>query len=81
MPLGVFIPIIAVATGFVAVFGRTILMPILNARQQQLSSAKIQELEQKIAQMESRLSGTEHSVDTLLEEREFMRKVSSGRPG
>jgi uncharacterized protein involved in outer membrane biogenesis len=78
--IGVLIPIIGVATGFMAVFGRMILKPILNARQQQLSTAKVQELEQKIAQLEARLSGTEGQVDTLLEEREFMRKLSSGRP-
>lgn len=79
--LGVLIPIIGVATGFIAVFGRTILRPILQSKQAQVSSAKVQELEQKIAQLEARLSGTEGSVDTLLEEREFMRKLSSGRPG
>jgi hypothetical protein len=81
MSLGVLIPIIAVSTGFMAVFGRTILLPILQAKNQQGNIAKVQELEQKIAQLEARLSGTEGHIDTLLEEREFMRKLSSGRPG
>lgn len=77
---GVLIPIIAVSTGLVAVFGRTILHPILRAFQnQQPNSAKVQEMEQKIAQLESRLAGTETTVETLLEEREFMRKLTAGR--
>jgi hypothetical protein len=78
MDLGVLIPIIAVGTGFVAVFGRVILRPILQSLSQQHSVAnpRVQQLEEKISQLEARLAGAEVSVDSLLEERDFMRKLN-----
>jgi hypothetical protein len=79
MDFGVFIPILGIATGFLAVFGRVIVKPILQHQQQMSRSTDLQDLERKIAALESRLAGTEGTIDTLLEEREFMRKLAAGR--
>lgn len=79
MDFGVFIPILAIATGLVAVFGRTIWQPMLQLKHRELQSASVERLEQRIAELESRLASTEGTVDTLLEERDFMRKLTSAR--
>ncbi len=75
--LGVLIPIIAVATGFLAVFGRVIVKPILQSMAPPQNTGNVQQLEARIAQLEARLAGTEGTVETLMEEREFMRRLAT----
>ena len=81
--LGVLIPIIGVSIPLVVVVGRFIVQPLVTAMAQHSSSKDSQQLApvtQRLAQAEERIQQLERSLERVVEEQEFHRKLSSGRP-
>lgn len=81
---GVFIPIIAVSIPLVAVAGRVIVQPIVQAivrmseAQERLSAGR--GAEERLARMEAQLAMMEQSIARVSEAQEFQNKLLQGAP-
>ena len=81
--LGVLIPIIGVSIPLVVVIGRFIVQPLVTALSQHSVSKDSQPLApvtQRLAQAEERIVQLERSLERVIEEQDFHRKLNSGRP-
>lgn len=77
-----FVPILVFGIPFVAVFGRTIVQPVLRhlEKREELGGRSAQ-LEARLALMEQSLDGMARSVGRLVEEREFYHQLAGPRRG
>lgn len=82
---GELIPIMGIGVALVAVTGRVIIQPIVNAvmrlSEQQRSAVPpdVSALEQRMRRMEERLAGMETSMDRMLADRDFYLQLQSGK--
>jgi hypothetical protein len=85
MDPGPWIPIFAIAVGGLAVLGRVVVQPIIHAvlkmneQKAGIAPAELARLEQRLGAVEERLGGMEHSVESLVEDRDFYRQLSAGQ--
>jgi hypothetical protein len=76
------IPIFALSIPLMAVFGKAVVQPILNAilkHQQLQQSADSSALERRLAETEERLNATERTLRRVLEEQDFQGKLLARR--
>lgn len=77
-----FVPILVFGIPFVAVFGRTIVQPVLrHLEKREELGGRAAQLEARLALMEQSLDSMERSVGRLVEEREFYRQLAGPRTG
>lgn len=82
---GELIPIMGIGVALVAVTGRVIVQPIIQAvlrmseQQRGLHSPDTARFEQRIAALEDRLAGMEGSIDRLLADRDFYLQLQAGK--
>ncbi len=75
------VPILGVSIPLVAVFGRTVVQPILQfIERRRGSGSDLEVLRERIALLEQSLEGVEGSLGRLEEEREFLRQLQAPRP-
>lgn len=78
------IPVIGVSIPLVVVAGRFIVQPIVHALIKQSESRNtpvdMEPVRQRLGALEDRLEKMERSLDRLVEESEFHRQLSGGRP-
>ena len=74
------IPVLGVSIPLVAVFGRTVVQPILTFLERRQGAAReLQTMRERIAFLEQNLEGIETSVARLTEEQEFRRQLEAPR--
>lgn len=74
------IPVLAVSIPLVAVFGRTVVQPILTFLERRQGAVReLQAMRERIAFLEQNLEGVETSVARLQEEQEFRRQLEAPR--
>jgi len=80
--LALLIPIIGVSIPLVIVAGKFIVQPIVNAISKHVETREngqlVAPLTQRLAAAEDRIQQLERSLDRVLEEQEFNRKLTSG---
>lgn len=81
---GEIIPIMGIGVAMIAVAGRVIVQPIVQAilkytERQRLPAPDTSQLEQRVAALEDRLAANERSMDRLLADRDFYLQLQAGQ--
>lgn len=82
---GELIPLTAIAVGGIAVIGRVIVQPIVQAllkynEQQRVPPVDVSGLEQRLSVLEDQNQRLERSLERVLQDREFYLQLQSGKP-
>jgi hypothetical protein len=82
---GELIPLAAILVGGIAVIGRVIVQPIVQAllklnEQRQVPPADTSGLAQRLGTLEEQQQRLERSLDRLLQDREFYQQLQAGKP-
>jgi len=82
---GELIPLAAILVGGIAVIGRVIVQPIVQAllklnEQRQVPPADTSGLAQRLSTLEEQQQRLERSLDRLLQDREFYQQLQAGKP-
>lgn len=81
---GEIIPIMGIGVAMIAVAGRVIVQPIVQAimkysEQRQVPPTDTAQLERRVATLEERLAANERSMDRVLADRDFYLQLQSGQ--
>ena len=81
---GEIIPIMGIGVAMIAVAGRVIVQPIVQAimkygEQRRVPPTDTAQLERRVASLEERLATSERSMDRLLADRDFYLQLQSGQ--
>lgn len=82
---GELIPLAAIAVGAIAVVGRVIVQPIVQAliklnEQPRVPPANTAALEQRVSALEEQQQQLERSLDRVLQDRDFYLQLQAGKP-
>ena len=82
---GELIPLTAILVGGIAVIGRVIVQPIVQAllklnEQRHVAPADTSGLAQRLSTLEEQQQRLERSLDRLLQDREFYQQLQAGKP-
>ena len=77
--MGVWVAILGVSIPLVTVFGKFVLQPLLAARAlpAHAEGSRVEALERRVMMLEQSLEQTEHTVERLREEANFLRQLAA----